>query len=137
MSAPMTVSECSTCGYLAYPPRILCPRCGGSEWKRRLAGSGVVTEVTVRRPVFKRRQLPWGNWLDQEATRLAAVRSEVGVRIVARVPEGIEVGDRVALVQQGSTAIALPGHEVEAVPLSDEGPGVNPPLSDWPGRDEQ
>jgi uncharacterized OB-fold protein len=128
MSAPMTVAECRACGYLAYPPRILCPRCGGSEWRRRLADRGVVTEVTVRRPVFKRRQLPWGNWLDQEATRLAAVQSDVGVRIVARVPEGVEVADRVRLVCQGSTAIAVPGQTVEAVPIS-------APLSDRPGRD--
>ena len=137
MSAPMTVSECRTCGYLAYPPRILCPNCGGSEWRKRLAGSGTVTEVTVRRPVFKRRQLPWGNWLDQEATRLAAVQSDVGPRIIVRVPEGVEAGDRVALVQQGSTAIALPGHEVEAVPLGEQPSArINPPLSDWPGRQE-
>jgi uncharacterized OB-fold protein len=103
MSAPMTISECVTCGYLAYPPRILCPNCGGSEWKRRLAGSGVVTEVTVRRPVF-----------NEEAMPLAAVRSEDGVRIVARVPEGTEVGDRVELVQEGSIAIARPDHHAQA-----------------------
>lgn len=137
MSAPMTVAECRVCSYLAYPPRILCPTCGSNEWKKRLAGSGIVTEVTTRRPVFKRRQLPYGNWLDQEATRLAAVQSDVGVRIIARVPEGVEVGDRVALTQQGSTAIALPGHQVEAVPLGEEEPvGINPPLSDWPGREK-
>lgn len=135
MSAPMTVSECRVCGYLAYPPRILCPSCGASEWKRRLADSGIVTEVTVRRPVFKRRQLPWGNWLDQEATRLAAVESDVGVRIIARVPEGTEVGDRVSLVAQGSTAIALPGQTVEGRPIDGSDGGVKPALSDWPGRE--
>lgn len=135
MSAPLTVAECRTCGYLAYPPRILCPRCGAGEWKRRLAESGVVTEVTVRRPVFKRRQLPWGNWLDQEATRLAAVQSDAGVRIIARVPEGVEIGDRVSLVAQGSTAIALPGQTVEGLPVDRDADAVKPPLSDWPGRE--
>lgn len=135
MSAPLTVAECRSCGYLAYPPRILCPRCGGGEWKRTLAESGVVTELTVRRPVFKRRQLPWGNWLDQEATRLAAVQADTGVRIIARVPEGVEIGDRVALVAQGSTAIALPGQTVEGLPLDRAADAVKPPLSDWPGRE--
>jgi len=128
MSAPFTVSECAACGYVAYPPRILCPRCASSDWKRRLTDQGVVTEVTVRRPVFKRRQLPWGNWLDQEETRLAVVQSDAGVRIVARVPEGVEVGDRVTLVAQSSTAIALPGQVVE-------GQRVSAPVSDWPGRE--
>ena len=114
MSSPFTVPKCSSCGRLAYPPRILCPGCGSSQWTRTLADSGIVTEVTTRRPVFKRRQLPWGNWLDQEAVRLAAVRADVGVRIVARVPEGVEVGDRVTLSAQACTAIALPGQVVDA-----------------------
>jgi uncharacterized OB-fold protein len=117
MSAAFTVSCCKVCGHLAYPPRILCPECGANDWTRTLADEGIVTEVTVRRPVAKRRQLPWGNWLDQEAVRLAAVHVEVGersVRIVARVPEGVETGDRVTLQAQASTAIALPGQVVEA-----------------------
>jgi uncharacterized OB-fold protein len=123
MSAPFVVPACRACGHLAYPPRILCPECGAGDWTRTLADSGIVTEVTVRRPVFKRRQLPWGNWLDQEAVRLAAVHVEVGersVRVIARVPEGVETGDRVTLVAQASTAIALPGQVVEAAPA---GPG--------------
>lgn len=123
MSAPFTVPMCRVCEHLAYPPRILCPECGANDWTRTLADRGVVTEVTVRRPVFKRRQLPWGNWLDQEAVRLAAVHVSVGersVRIIARVPEGVESGDRVDLSAQASTAIALPGQVAEAaVPESE------------------
>lgn len=117
MSSPFTVPKCRVCGHLAYPPRILCPECGANDWTRTLADSGIVTEVTTRRPVFKRRQLPWGDWLDQEAVKLASVHVAVGereVRIIARVPEGAEVGDRVRLVAQASTAIALPGQVVEA-----------------------
>lgn len=114
MSAPLTVPKCKPCGHLAYPPRILCPRCGSSEWTRALADTGIVTEVTTRRPVAKRRQLPWGNWLDQEAVRLAAVHADAGVRIIARIPEGVEVGDRVTLNAQASTAIAIPGQVVDA-----------------------
>ncbi|HEY4281356.1 MAG TPA: zinc ribbon domain-containing protein [Conexibacter sp.] len=117
MSAPFTVPKCGICGHLAYPPRILCPECGGNAWTRTLADSGVVTEVTVRRPVSKRRQLPMGNWLDQEAVRLAAVHVAVGersVRVIARVPDGVEAGDRVTLTTEASTAIAVPGHVVEA-----------------------
>jgi uncharacterized OB-fold protein len=128
VSAPFTVEECAECGYVAYPPRILCPRCAAHDWKRRLTDQGVVTEITVRRPVFKRRQLPWGNWLDQAETRLAAVHSDAGVRIIARIPEGVEIGDRVRLASQASTVIALPGQVVEARSLS-------APLSDWPGRE--
>lgn len=119
MSSPFTVPRCRACGHLAYPPRILCPECGANDWGRALATDGVVTEVTVRRPVFKRRQLPWGNWLDQEAVRLAAVHVTAGekrVRVIARVPEGVEVGERVTLSAQASTAIALPGQVADATP---------------------
>jgi uncharacterized OB-fold protein len=127
MSAPYTVRRCTECGYVAHPPRILCPQCASSSWKPHLAARGVITEVTVRRPVAKRRQLPSGNWLDQHETRLACVRTDAGVRVIARVPEGAEVGDEVSLTQSASTAIALPGHVADA--------HVAPPLSDYPGRD--
>jgi len=116
MSAAFTVEVCSRCGYAAYPPRILCPECSGAEWRRGLADSGVVEEITVRRPVSKHRQLPWGNWLDQSETRLGSVRTDLGPVVVARVPEGAKPGDRVRLHAQASTAIALPGHLVEATP---------------------
>lgn len=108
MSAPFAVWECRACGYVAYPPRILCPTCGVDDWKRRVTETGVVTEITVRRPVFERRQLASGDWRDQEETRLAAVRSDAGVRIIARVPPEVGIGDRVKLIAQASTAIAVP-----------------------------
>jgi uncharacterized OB-fold protein len=115
MSAPFTVDVCERCGYAAYPPRILCPGCGGSKWRRQLAATGVVQETTVRRPVFKRRQLPGGNWLDQSETRLGAVRTDLGPVVIARVPESARPGDRVRLQAHASTAIALPGQVVEAL----------------------
>lgn len=118
MSAPFTVHRCARCGYAAYPPRIACPRCGGTEWRRRLADAGVVEEVTVRRPVTKHRQLPWGNWIDQAETRLAEVRTDLGPVVICRVGEGVRRGMRVRLEAQASTAIALPGQQVEARPLA-------------------
>lgn len=114
VSAAFTVDACERCGHLLYPPRILCPVCAGSRFERRLADTGVVEEVTTRRPVAKRRQLPWGNWLDQSETRLATVRTDAGPRVVVRVDEGVAKGDPVTLRAQASTVIALPGLEVEA-----------------------
>ncbi|MBS1880050.1 MAG: hypothetical protein JST31_11085 [Actinobacteria bacterium] len=106
---PLMVSECTACGYLAYPPRLLCPGCGGSSWRPRPAGAGVATEVTVRRPVFERRQLPSGEWVEEEPTRLGAVSTEGGVRIIARLEAGIEAGGRVALVRRDGVAVAVEG----------------------------
>jgi len=90
VSEPLTVAECCGCGYLAYPPRILCPNCGGGEWRSRPAGRGVVTEVTESR----------------EGVRLAAVRSDGGVRIVARLLDEAAAGDRVELLREGKVALA-------------------------------
>lgn len=140
MSSHFVIAKCRSCGYLAYPPRIACPTCGSTEFRRQVLEEGTVTEITVRRPVTKRRQLPWGNWLDQHATRLATITSDLGPRIVALVPDGVEIGDRVTLRSQASTAIALPGQVVAGQPLlpggtvGDGGPGVGTPLSDYPGR---
>jgi len=120
VSAPFTVPMCERCAHLAYPPRILCPACGGAAWTRRLADEGTVEEVTVRRPVMKRRQLPWGNWLDQAETWLGTVRTDAGPLVVARVPEGAQRGDRVVLTTQASTAIATTGRQVDAAALPKE-----------------
>lgn len=114
MSAPFTVAKCRACGYLAYPERIICPSCGAADWGKALADTGVVEQLTVRRPVLKRRQLPWGDWLDQSETRLASVRTDAGPRVVARVAAGVVPGDRVSLSASGSTAIAVPGQVVDA-----------------------
>ena len=100
MSAPLTIPECRRCGYRAYPPRILCPACAANDWQRRHAEHGVVTEVTVRRPVSEP--------ADQEPTRLACVQSDTGVTIVARTQEGVEVGDRVTLLTQDGVVEAVP-----------------------------
>jgi uncharacterized OB-fold protein len=133
MSAPYTVRECTQCGYVAHPPRILCPVCASSSWKPRLAAQGIVTELTVRRPVSKRRQLPSGNWLEQKETRLACVMTDAGVRVIARIPEGVVVGDRVSLTSMASTAIALPGQVAQATADS-SAQMPHPPMSDYPGR---
>lgn len=116
MSAPFVVDECAACGHLLYPPRILCPVCASSRFRRHLADTGIAEEVTTRRPVFKRRQLPWGNWLDQSETHLASIKTDAGPRVIARVPPDLRPGDRVILRAQASTAIALPGRDVEALP---------------------
>ena len=125
MSAPFTVSLCSACGHVTYPPRILCPACGGAEWTRRLADTGVLEEVTVRRPVMKHRQLPWGSWLDQRETRLGTVRTDLGPLVVARVPDDATPGLRVNLQTHSSTAIAVTGHVAEAAAVP-KGPAGRP-----------
>lgn len=119
MSAAFVVTICRQCGHATYPPRALCPVCAANMWQRRLADTGVVEETTVRRPVDKHRQLPWGNWTDQTATPLASVRTDLGPIVIARLPHEVVVGTRVRLTAKASTAIALPGHDAVATPIDD------------------
>jgi uncharacterized OB-fold protein len=99
MIAPLLVERCARCGYPAYPPRALCPRCGAGSWRRGPAGSGTVEELTVRSPVFEHRG---------SGTRLASVRLDAGPVVIARAPGALAAGDRVRLVTQGSAALAQP-----------------------------
>ncbi|MGV1047271.1 MAG: zinc ribbon domain-containing protein [Solirubrobacterales bacterium] len=110
MSAPLTVSVCGNCDYRAYPPRLLCPRCGSSEWRPQPAEAGIVTEVTELLAGYQRRQLPSGEWLEvtEEPPRLVTVRADAGVHVVARVPAGVEVGDRVRLFAGTGRVTAVP-----------------------------
>lgn len=45
----LPVSSCSTCGHAVFPARLLCPRCGGSDWAITEVHEGVVDEATVVR----------------------------------------------------------------------------------------
>lgn len=102
MSAPFTAWVCCACGYVAHPPRILCPCCASRAWTERRADCGVVTEITVRRPVSARRP----SSVDENATRLVAVSADAGVRVIARAADGVGAGDRVVLRWSEGVAIA-------------------------------
>jgi uncharacterized OB-fold protein len=100
MSTPLMIAICERCGHAAHPPRVLCPVCAGSGWRRERGGGGVVEEVT---------------WLDgagessgAHARRLAAVRLERGPRVIARLATGVEAGDRVSLEMREGKTIAEP-----------------------------
>jgi len=113
MSAPLEVAECRSCGHVAYPPRILCPVCAGAEWGSRPVSTGVVTEMTVRSPVFASSD-PAAGTVPEQGTKLVAVRSDVGVRVIARAADGVDVGDEVRLVISADAAGIPERHAVEA-----------------------
>jgi uncharacterized OB-fold protein len=71
---------CARCGYAAHPPRLLCPRCAAAQWRVADAAGGTVEEVTA-----------------VDGTPLAAVRTDLGPRVIARAAPGLRPGDRVKL----------------------------------------
>jgi uncharacterized protein len=94
----LPIRVCSACGHAVFPPRLLCPRCGGAEWRTEEVGSGVVEEATVLE------RAPGGPV--SPAVRLGSVRLEDGVVVVARLEGGVEPGDSVRLEYRDGVPVA-------------------------------
>lgn len=80
---------------MVFPVRILCPRCGGSEWRRERVDAGVVEEVTIVR---------------DKAVPIGSVRLEGGPAIVVRLGPEAEPGIRIRLVAEGEAPVQFDGH---------------------------
>lgn len=93
MSRSLTVPACALCDHAIWPPRPVCPRCGGTAFRDRDAGRGVI-EGTTR----------------SEETLLASVRTLAGPMVIARLQREAAVGTDVGL-----TAEAAPGGGVIVV----------------------
>lgn len=79
---------CAACGAAAFPPRALCPRCGGREWRTEAVEHGVVEHVTER-----------------DGTGIAAVRTALGPVVVARVEAAVRPGETAALDADGGVPL--------------------------------
>ena len=90
MSGVLYVSSCRSCGRRAFPPRALCPHCGGAAWSREPAGQGVVEEATR-----------------VGAVSLASVRLDAGPVVVARLDADAGPGDRVELHTVDGAPVAV------------------------------
>jgi uncharacterized OB-fold protein len=87
--------KCTKCGFIAFPPRVVCPRCGSREFApARLAEAGAVLTWTVIR-------VPPATFEDQSPYVLAIVELDDGVRLTAQVVDcdfaALKVGMRVRL----------------------------------------
>jgi uncharacterized OB-fold protein len=84
------VPVCVPCGHAVFPPRALCPKCGGREWTTTET-AGAVEGLTL---------------VDDVA--LVSVRTEAGPLVIARGSAGIKRGDRVGLEAEGAVPVAVP-----------------------------
>jgi carnitine-CoA ligase len=71
VTAGLAMRECRRCGHVVFPPRQLCPHCGGRDWEHRLAQRGAVEAVTRRGQI-----------------QLASVRSDAGPSLTVLAPDG-------------------------------------------------
>lgn len=105
---PFEVTVCADCGRAAFPPRPVCPRCWGREWRAQVADRGVVEARTWRyhRTREDRRVLVVG-WLDLHRVPIAFVRLDPGPLVVAWSPDDAPIGASVRLESSSGVPVAL------------------------------
>lgn len=84
---------CVTCGHASFPPRVVCPYCGGREWNVADAAGGVLEELT-----------------EHAGVRIGSVRTELGVVLVARVANDPAVDAWVLLDADDGVPVARPSN---------------------------
>jgi uncharacterized OB-fold protein len=98
VSGGLPISVCLACGHAVFPARLLCPRCGGAEWRDEEVRSGVVEEATVLE------RAPGGPVT--APVPLGSVGLEGGVVVVARLEAGLAPGDSVRLEYRDGVPVA-------------------------------
>jgi len=86
---PVTVWQCAECGRRIFPFRELCPYCSGRSFTEDAVDRGVATEVTSHRGI-----------------RIASVRVDEDLVLLARAAPGVGKGSRVELREEGAAPVA-------------------------------
>jgi uncharacterized protein len=79
---------CRACGHAVFPQRLLCPNCGGADWREEAAERGALEELTEA--VFR-------TGGEHVTRRLASVRTDQGPVVIARVLDDAQRGAAVTL----------------------------------------
>jgi uncharacterized OB-fold protein len=92
----LEAGKCKACGFVAFPPRVVCPNCGAREFEpTKLADGGQLLTYTVIR-------VPPGPFEDQAPYAVGIADLDDGVRLTAQVVDcdfsALAVGMRVHLV---------------------------------------
>ncbi len=87
--------RCKACGFICFPPRLVCPRCGAREFEpTKLAEAGTVLTYTIIR-------VPPEGFEDQTPYAVGIAELEDGVKLTAQIvdcdPALLKVGMRVRL----------------------------------------
>jgi uncharacterized OB-fold protein len=75
----LEAAKCKSCGFVAFPPRVVCPECGAREFvPTKLAEAGALLTYTVIR-------VPPGPFEDQAPYAVGIAELDDGVRLTAQV----------------------------------------------------
>ena len=89
----LEAGKCSECGYVAFPPRLICPGCGSKEFKAmKLSDTGTILTYTVIR-------VAPSQFTDEAPYAVAIVELDGGGRITTQIADcpldAIEIGQKV------------------------------------------
>ena len=92
----LEAGKCVGCGYLAFPPRIVCPECGAREFETvNLDDTGTIVSYTVI-------QVAADELATEVPLPIAIIETDDGGRLTAQVvdcePEEVEIGGKVRLM---------------------------------------
>jgi uncharacterized OB-fold protein len=111
----LEAAECTTCGKVNYPPRVICPECRGRSFNTvNLPRDGKILTYTVVR-------VPPAGFTDQSPLPIALVELTNGVRLMAQVgdiadPSELSIGMPVRLEfrrisSDGEAGVIFYGHK--------------------------
>ncbi len=88
-------AKCAKCGFVAFPPRLICPECGSRDFNpAKLAEKGKLLTYTIIR-------VPPAPFEDQAPYAVGLAELDDGVRLMAQVVdcdfEALQVGMRLRL----------------------------------------
>jgi uncharacterized OB-fold protein len=91
----LEANKCKKCGYISFPPRLICPQCQNREFEEtKLADKGKVLTFTVIR-------VPPQQFVDQAPYAVGIVELDDGVKLTGQIVdcdfEDLKIGKRVKI----------------------------------------
>jgi hypothetical protein len=115
----LEAARCTSCGFVAFPPRLVCPECQGRQFETvRLAEEGTIETFTVI-------EVGPSGFRDETPYAVAIVKLDDGVRLTAQVtdcdPYSLSIGQRVRrefrkILAEGADGVIFYGYKF--VPVS-------------------
>ncbi len=110
----LEAAKCAGCGFVCFPPRVICPRCGSREFeKTKLAGSGKLLTYTIIRVAPQ-------PFEDQAPYAVGIAELDDGVKLTAQVVDcdfsKLAVGMRVKvefrrIYEEGAAGVIYYGYK--------------------------
>ena len=110
----LEAGKCKNCGFIAFPPRAICPRCQSRSFETViLAGSGKILTFTVIR-------VPPQPFSDQAPYAVGIVELDDGVRLTGQIVdcafEELKIGKRVRIefrkiYEEGAAGVIYYGYK--------------------------